>query len=771
MLKKLKALFIFMLVVPLMFSITACKDKKEGSNNGSQNEQGGSSNPDGPLNPDEATYTVSFDYNMPERLEGLIADTTKETNVGTSTKLPTITNQKAAKYFLGWYNKDDELVSEDVSAAEDEIIELKAKWSSDLNKYYYSEGLTFSVDTNNNFVSITGYTGTDEVVYLPIRYSYGSYDYLVKYIGVEAFKDSSVKSVKFDLESLIVQERAFKNSAIESFDFGGVYELRDECFYGTKLTTVELGKFLQVMGVSVFSHCPELTSVDFSKIDIPTLTTIPSQSFSDCAKLNSIKLNSNIANINGNAFANCVAIDDFTFVEESNVKQIESLAFDNCTALEEIVLPYRIEKLGYEVFRGCVNVKNVTLNRLFYSQAGDSLTTYFGNLTETLEKVTLEGSMITSIPNYYFYQYQNITDFVMSNSIEVIGEGAFGGCEKITNLTLSTNLDVEKFNVSSIADTAWYKELDECLIINNVLLVAPTSISGEVTISEGVVKISASVFKDNMTITKVNIPSTVEIIGQKAFYNCPELETVNFAENTKLEAINESTFYNCTGLKNINLSNLKALKTIGKTAFRNSLIVDNLILPDTIELIDEQAFRNAGVKTFEISSNEKYVTESGVIYEKNAQGDLVTIVAYPRMNTATTFVVKETITSICDYAFNNARNIKAIYILSTNSGARQNSFSGAGSNGFLNIYSEDLTISYMSSLVTVYKLTDAANYTVVDESTHTIELTQPSTLVEGRYFAKIVDGDDVILVKFTTIVSGETPEINYQEVITEVFDI
>ncbi len=774
MLKKFKALLIFMLIVPLMFSITACKDKKNDKNDGSQNEQGGGNNPSGPdddpLDPENATYTVSFDYNMPERLEGLIADETKQTNVGTSTKLPTISNAKAAKYFLGWYDSENNLVTDNVTAEEDETVELKAKWSNDLNKYYYSDGLTFNVDTNNNHAIVTGYSGSDSVVYLPIRYSYGSYDYLIKYIGQEAFAGSSVKNVKFDLESLIVEERAFKNSAIEVFDFDGVYELRDEAFYGTKLTSVELGKYLQTLGSGVFSSCKELVSADFSKVEIETITMLSALTFSECSKLASVKLNSNITYIGSNAFTNCTSLSAFDFIEESNVKEIASLAFDNCTALTEISLPYRIEKIGYDVFRGCANIKEITLNRLFYSQAGDSFSTYFGNLTETLEKVFLEGNMIVNIPNYYFYQYQNLTHFVMSNTIETIGEGAFGGCVKLENITLSTNLNAEKFNVSSLNDTPWYNGLTECLIINNVLLVAPESISGEVTIDEGVVKISAEVFKDNSAITKVNIPSTIEVIGQKAFYNCTELTVVNFAENNKLLTLSENMFYNCNKLESINLTNCKALKTIGKSVFRNALNLDTLVLPETLELIEDYAFRNANVETFEIANNEKYVTVSGVIYEKNANDELISLIAYPRKNTAVTFVVDSTITTIKEYAFNNARNLKAVYILSTNAGIQQNAFTGAGYNGVLTIYSEDVTLSNLTSLVTVYKLADVTNYNVVDADNYTIELLTPNTLVEGRYFAKITNGNDVVLVKFSTSVSGETLVIKSQSVVTDSFE-
>lgn len=770
MLKKLKALLVFVLILPLMFSITACKDKKKDSDKGSQNEQGGETPaPEEPLDPELPVYTVSFDYDLPERLEGLFENSTITTNVGSNTELLKINNQKAAQYFLGWYDSDDNLVDSSVSAEENENISLIAKWNSGLNKYYYSDGLSFDVDTSNNFATVSGYSGNDTTIYLPKRYTYGKLDYVVKYIGESAFENSSVKNVKFELESLIIDQKAFKNSKIENFNFDGVYELRDEAFYGTKLSSVVIGEYLQTLGVSVFNSCEDLVSVDFSKNVMSTISSIPSSSFYNCKKLENVKFSNYITKINGSAFAKCESLSDFTFVEESNVSEISSYAFDNCSSFKEITLPYRISKIGYEVFRGCQNIKKITLGRLYFSQTGDSLSAYFGDLTETLEEVILSGNMIQTIPSYYFNNYKALTSFSMANSVETIGDGAFNGCVKLENLILSNNINIETFNVSSIKDTLWYCNLDECLVINNVLIVAPANLYGEVTIPEGVTKISASVFKDNILITKINIPSSVESIGQKAFYNCSGLEIVNFEVNNKLEIIKENTFYNCSSISSINLTNCKVLKTLEKAAFRNALNVEKIILPATLEIFGEEVFRNSKIQEFEISSNEKFATELGVLYEKNEQGDLVTILAYPKSNTATTFVVKDTVSSIKKYAFNNARNLKAVYIKSPDAGVEQNAFSGAGIGGFLKIYTEDLSVAN-TSLITVYKLADDNEYFVVDGENYTLELAEENNLVAGLYYAKIIDGDDIVLVRFNTYVSGETLMIEQQTVVQEVFE-
>ena len=738
MLKKFKTFLIFMLVVPLMFSIAACKNKKDDNkNNGSQNEQGGETpGPETPIDPENAVYTVSYDYNLPERLEGLIQNSTVTTDVGTETTLLTkdsISNKKAAQYFLGWKDKNNQTVEGTVTAQKDEVVELKAAWSNDFDRYYYSDGLTFTADTDTEIATVKGYTGSDEVIYLPRYYTYGILDYLVAEIGESAFEGSSVKKVKYGIESLVIGEKAFKNSAIEEFDFAGVYKLKAESFSGTKLKEVVLGDYLQLFESSVFANCVELKSADLSKVTIASLVNLPSNSFAGCAKLESVKLNNKTTRIEDNAFSNCSSLPNFDFVEESNVTTISNYVFEKCILFEEVSLPYRISSLGNSVFRGCTNLKKVNMARIYFNQEGDNFSKFFGDLTEQLTEVNLTGNMITKIPGYYFNNYSKIAKFVMADSVEVVEDYAFSGCTELADLKLSNSLDIDKFKIATFADTYWYKNLKEALIIDNVLLYAPSSVEGEVTIK----------------------------------YN---LQEVYFVENNKIETINENTFYNCSKISAINLVNCKALKNIKTAAFRNALNMNELVLPSTVESISTQVFRNSKIKSFSVTDNDKFAVESGVLYEKDEHGDLVSIVAYPKLKENVTFVVKDTISKIYDYAFNNAQKLKAIYVLSSDCGAQSDSFAGAGILGFLRIYSEDTSLVSKTTQITIFDISDESNYTVTKNPGYLVELVEGNNLTPGEYFAKIDDNGTIVIVSFTVIVSGETPEISEQTVVEDVFN-
>ncbi len=86
------------------------------------------------------------------------------------------------------------------------------------------------------------------------------------------------------------------------------------------------------------------------------------------------------------------------------------------------------------------------------------------------------------------------------------------------------------------------------------------------TVSYPVVAIANRAFYDNENIATCAIPSTVETIGDYAFYSCPILIRVDFYEG--LKNIGEKVFENSFGLDNVKLPN--SIESIGSRAFYNT---------------------------------------------------------------------------------------------------------------------------------------------------------------------------------------------------------
>ena len=69
---------------------------------------------------------------------------------------------------------------------------------------------------------------------------------------------------------------------------------------------------------------------------------------------------------------------------------------------------------------------------------------------------------------------------------------------------------------------------------------------------------------------EVQIPASVQTIGEKTFLFCHSLSSVVFAEGSQLKKIGKQTFYDCENLKSITIP--KAAN-VHPEAFKNSTVL------------------------------------------------------------------------------------------------------------------------------------------------------------------------------------------------------
>ena len=112
---------------------------------------------------------------------------------------------------------------------------------------------------------------------------------------------------------------------------------------------------------------------------------------------------------------------------------------------------------------------------------------------------------------------------------------------------------------------------------------------GVIRIPNGVTDISAEVFNNKDKITGVIIPSSVENIGNSAFYDCDNLTSVQFL-GSGLKIISQSAFYSCDNLTSISFPD--TLTTIGESAFKGCVKLTSMTLPPRLQTIGASAFYN-----------------------------------------------------------------------------------------------------------------------------------------------------------------------------------
>lgn len=215
------------------------------------------------------------------------------------------------------------------------------------------------------------------------------------------------------------------------------------------------------------------------------------------------------------------------------------------------------------------------------------------------------------------------------------------------------------------SDSTWmYNILDDSSVritgyisnaASNVLTIPSTlTISNK---SYNVVSIGDYAFAgDNNNYQEIILPSTIQDIGQYAFYNCKSLKKINLPNS--LTSIGKGAFAieeennNEYGLESVNLPN--NLTQIDDYAFMNNARLSTINIPSSVSLIGQGILQ--GTNITQITGNSKYKWENDVLVAKD--NDQYRII-YVNPN-AKRISINEKITSIDAYVFKNHKNIKIV---------------------------------------------------------------------------------------------------------------
>ncbi|GEM_PF-1953718 len=187
-------------------------------------------------------------------------------------------------------------------------------------------------------------------------------------------------------------------------------------------------------------------------------------------------------------------------------------------------------------------------------------------------EVTIDGTKypVKKIGDSSMRQNNSLTSITIPEGVEIIGNSAFAGCEKLPEIKLPST-------VTSIE--AWAFENTKSF----------TSVPGSVTLPKAMTEIPGSLFRGS-GIKSFDLSGTdIVKIGDAAFLGCPNLETLILGEKTK-EIGSAWVFQNCTKLTTVDL---KSVEMIGTGAFAGCTGLTSITLPNTIFTIAGWAFEKA----------------------------------------------------------------------------------------------------------------------------------------------------------------------------------
>lgn len=237
--------------------------------------------------------------------------------------------------------------------------------------------------------------------------------------------------------------------------------------------------------------------VNLSAIDLSeaTFESLPNNAFDGMTWLGSIILPEGLKTIGSYAFKGTRIIN---INIPSTVKTIGFAAFEGLNHLCKVSFSpnSRLQEIGKYAFKACPKLKEIVL-------------------PNALEKINYAA----------FDQCYAIENIVMPNTVTFVGAYAFQGCTSMKYITFSDALTEIK---------EWV--CNDCYSLTDVHL--PINLS----------RINYESFRDNTSLRHVEIPSTVNTIVRRAFYNCG-LDSIKLP--IRLQNLGTEAFSYCNNLKYI----------------------------------------------------------------------------------------------------------------------------------------------------------------------------------------------------------------------------
>ncbi len=169
--------------------------------------------------------------------------------------------------------------------------------------------------------------------------------------------------------------------------------------------------------------------------------------------------------------------------------------------------------------------------------------------------------------------------------------------------------------------------------------------------------IAGMAFIDDSNISSITIPASVRAIGNYAFFNCSNLDSIFLSEPDNLATIEEGAFYSCINLKHID--RMTAIKSILDFTFYGSRI-DSVHVPSTVTEISGNAFSGmAYLKDIDVSShNAHFSSHNGILYDKTA----TTLLRCPAKKNGSVADLPANLSGIAQKAFQSCKDIDTIIL-------------------------------------------------------------------------------------------------------------
>ena len=381
------------------------------------------------------------------------------------------------------------------------------------------EGVKYDISSGDAIV-VGCEKGVEELT-IPKTISFEGKDYNVTKVVRVLQNNSTLKSVNIQAEITTLDNSIFSND--------------------TSLTSVTLPDSLKIIETAAFENCASLTQINLpegleviknsvfvgtaiEKITLPsTLTQLQDKAFENVTTLKTVDFNDAATTIGKACFQGCNALKTVSNTE--NVTELGDYAFGSdsqtvgsvnkhCQSLTGEIKLDSVTKIGKAAFKNCSSLKNISgLNH------------------------------VTVIPEEAFNRCVSLECVTGLENVTELGKNAFADCRAIKGGKYTTGItELEGLKLSQLTSIGAYAlksvqvafHIGEDTFRNLTYLGAGafsgvSKMTGSLTLPEGITSVGTATFSGT-SITEVNLPNSIQSIGERAFISCTQLTSVQIGQ-------------------------------------------------------------------------------------------------------------------------------------------------------------------------------------------------------------------------------------------------
>lgn len=225
------------------------------------------------------------------------------------------------------------------------------------------------------------------------------------------------------------------------------------------------------------------------------------------------------------------------------------------------------------------------------------------------------------IGNSAFAQCENLPAVVLPSTIKTIDVWAFYGCKKLASINIPEGVDkitehtFQETALTQVDLPASVKTLDVCAFqsspitsinLDNVEIIqgwalAQTKITSAA--SSKTTNIGGTAFYECLELQTVNFENVKTLGGGGVFAYCSKLTTVNMPKATNT---GDEGFKECTSLTSVNMG---SLRNIGSWAFAGCSSLKSLTIPNSVTIIGAWALEKTGLEEVFVSWDQSGLDE------------------------------------------------------------------------------------------------------------------------------------------------------------------